>query len=237
MYWYSGGLYIPTDIYTLYKRSKGLPTCTIFSSHDTLMPAMKAYSRHRSEDIRGLNDKAVVRKFVEYENIRSLQQLSDSDRAAVIGHMKLDFALAALMSSDVMFAAGSEDALFERIDVLRSGPAEFSRGIESDLPEFMRNILQIKASEPVFNVEGTVIPFGCWKPDLNGIRGYVKSTPDRQHVLVAVNNSDKPLSCRIPKRMQQKPSCRLHVAGGYLEYGQPPASIELAAGQLAIITA
>lgn len=237
MYWYSGGLYIPTDIYTLYKRSRGLPTCTIFSSHDTLMPAMKAYSRHRSEDIKDLNDKAIVRKFVEHENIHSLQQLSDSDRTAVIGHMKLDFALAALMSSDVMFAAGSENALFERIDVLRSGPAEFSRGIASDLPEFMQKILQIKASEPAFNVEGTVIPFGYWQPDQTGIRGYVKSTSAGKHVLVAANSAERPLACRVPKRMQQKTSSRVHVAGGYLERGQLPENIELAAGQLAIITA
>jgi glycosidase len=67
MYWYSGGLYIPADIYKLYKRSNALPTCSIFSSHDTLMPAMKALAKIRSDEVKGLNDKAIVRKFVEYE--------------------------------------------------------------------------------------------------------------------------------------------------------------------------
>ncbi len=233
IYWYSGGLYIPTDIYKLYKRSKGVPTCTIYSSHDTLMPAMKAYSRLRSADISGCNDKAVVRKFVDQEKLHSLSQLPAEERQAVIALMKLDFAMAALMSSDLMFAAGSEKCLFERIDVLRSGPEEFARGIDSDLPAFMSDIIRIKASDSLFNHEGIVIPFGTWKPDQVGIKGFCKSAAGR-HVLVAVNTGSKIAKCRIPRRMAGP--CRIHTPEGYLPIDGLPAQIEILPGQLAIIT-
>ncbi|NCB38256.1 MAG: hypothetical protein EOM80_05740 [Erysipelotrichia bacterium] len=239
IYWYSGGLYIPTDIYTLYKRSKALPTCTIYSSHDTLMPAMKSYARLRSNEIKGLNDKAIVRKFVEYEKLNSLNMIEPEVRKATVEMMKQDFALAALMSSDVMFAAGSEKGIFERIDVLKSGPAEFARGIDSDLPAFMKIILQIKFSDRLFNREGTVIPFGEWKADKRGIRGYVKSTPEGQHALIAVNNSSSETkTLRLPKRMLKSSICRIHLPGGNIETPTTglPAIINLDAGKILIIT-
>ncbi len=242
MYWYSGGLYIPTDIYRLYKRSKGLPTCTIYSSHDTLMPAMKACARHRSADVKGLNDKAIVRKFVEHDKLHSLTQLSDKDRQAVITHMKLDFALAALMSSDLMFAAGSETGLFERIDVLRSGPAEFARGIDSDLPGFMSEVLQIKAAAKIFNCEGVVIPFGSWQPDKTGIRGYIKSTATGQHAMVAVNNGTQTATVALPKRLRNAAKLMVHRPEGVAvmpekhEKHTKNARLTLAAGQVLIIT-
>ena len=239
MYWYSGGLYIPTDIYTLYKRSKGLPTCTIYSSHDTLMPAMKACARQRSADVKGLNDKAIVRKFVDQEKLHSLAQLSEKDRQAVITHMKLDFALAALMSSDLMFAAGSETGLFERIDVLRSGPAEFARGIDSDLPVFMSEVLQIKAAAKIFNCEGVVIPFGSWQPDKTGVRGYVKSTAAGQHAMVAVNNGTRPATIALPKRLRNAAKLMVHRPEGVAampEKHEKDAHLTLPAGQVLIIT-
>ena len=203
MYWYTGGLYIPADIYKLYKRSNGVPTCSIFSSHDTLMPAMKALAKIRSEEVKGLNDKAIVRKFVEYENIRLLQHLETEKVNEIFKIMELEFALTALMSTDLMFAAGSEKGLFERIDVLESNPENFAKGVDSDFPTFMKDILRIKKSSADFNREGTLIPFGQWKPDKFGCKGFVKSFAAGSHALVCVNNSKfDQVELHIPRRMQ-----------------------------------
>lgn len=239
MYWYSGGLYIPTDIYTLFKRSKGLPTCTIFSSHDTLMPAMKSYAKLRSADIKGLNDKAVVRRFVQQEKIQSLSQLDPQTISRTILQMKLDFTLAALMSTDVMFAAGSELGLFERINVLCSGPAEFARGVTSDLPEFMSGLLKIKFSHAIFNCEGVVIPFGEWKPDKSGIRGYVKTEKSGNHLLVAVNNGKSAAKVKIPKRISLSNRGLVLLPGEAVEFktAELPAELTLPAGQIMILCA
>lgn len=203
-YWYEGGIYIPADVYKLYKRSKGMPTCTIYSSHDVLMPAMKALAKIRSSEITGLNDKAIVRKFVQYEKTHSVTQLDEPTQSQIIKLMKLDYLLAALMSSDVMFAAGSERVLFERIDVLGSNPESFARGIKSDIPEFMSTVNRIKHSFELFNTESVVIPFGCWKLDESGIKGYIKTSTDRKtHALVVTNtdlNSSQSFS--LPRRMR-----------------------------------
>ena len=67
----------------------------------------------------------------------------------------------------------------------------------------MKTILRIKSSERIFNAEGVVIPFGAWKPEDNGIKGYLKSTDEGKHLLVAVNNANCDLECRIPKRMRK----------------------------------
>lgn len=237
MYWYTGGVYIPADVYRFYRRSNGLPTCSIYSSHDTLMPAMKALARLRSGEVKGLNDKAIVRKFVEYEKLQSLHQLSQSEQQAVIELMKLDFALAALMSTDLMFAAGSEKALFERIDVLRSGPAEFARGLDSDLPAFMRKILQIKFSHKAFNCEGVVIPFGSWKADKPGIRGYVKSLVDDVHVMVTVNTGKIRQRIWVPRRLRRTRTITVYTANGHYQCPVTDLStgIELKPGQILIM--
>ncbi|PKL44841.1 MAG: hypothetical protein CVV41_05600 [Candidatus Riflebacteria bacterium HGW-Riflebacteria-1] len=237
IYWYTGGVYIPADIYRLYKRSGGVPTCSIYSSHDTLMPAMKALARVRSAEVKGLNDKAIVRKFVQYEKLQSLRQLDLPTQSAVIEIMKLDFALAALMSSDLMFAAGSERALFERIDVLRSGPTEFARGIDSDLPQFISEILQIKFSHRAFNCEGVVIPFGSWQTDKPGIRGYVKSLPDGSHAMVAVNSGKSSGSIKLPRRMRLAAKASVYAADGHYQcaVAELPATIELKPGQILIL--
>ncbi len=237
IYWYSGGIAIPSDIYRLYKRSHGVPTCSIYSSHDTLMPAMKALARVRSAEVKGLNDKAIVRKFVQYEKLQSLRQLDLPTQSAVIGLMKLDFALTALLSSDLMFAAGSEKALFERIDVLRSGPAEFARGIDSDLPVFMSEIMQIKSSHKAFNSEGVVVPFGSWKADRPGIRGYVKSLADGSHAMVAANGGKASGSIALPRRMRKAKNVTIFTPGGHVtcRLADLPAGIELQPGQLLIM--
>ena len=203
MYWYNGGIYVPTDVYKLYKRSNGVPTATIYSSHDTLMPAMKNYSRLRANDIKGMNNKAIVRQFVQYDNIHSVKQFDNYTTGEVIAQMKLDFALSALMSTDLMFVAGSEKALFEANNVCSSIPEDFTKGVESDLPNFMQDILNIKRSEEIFNCEGTIVPFGFWKIDQVGIRGYVKTTKERKHAFVAVNNSDDPIEIKLPKRIRK----------------------------------
>lgn len=237
MYWYSGGHYIPGDIYTLNKRSGGVPACTIYSSHDTLMPAMKSYARLRSNDVKGMNDKAIVRQFVEREQIRSLKQLDESIAEKTILNMKLDFALAALMSSDVMFAAGSELGLFERIDVLKSGPQEFARGMESDLQDFFRKILDIKFAHPSLNNEGVVIPFGQWQPDKSGIRGYVKKDADGNVVMIAVNNGNSSQKIKLPNRMKNAGTFKIMTSDGSIDVAnsEMPRSFELPSEKIAII--
>ena len=234
MFWYSGGIYIPTDIYTLYKRSHGVPTCTIYSSHDTLLPAMKAYAKLRKNDIKGMNDKAVVRKFVEWEKISTVQQMSIPEQNKIITLMKLDFALAALMSSDVMFAAGSEKALFKRIDVCQSNSKDFAAGIDSDLPKFMKDVLKIKSSDECFNCEGVVIPFGEWKD--RGLKGYVKTIDDKINIMVAINNSDDTVKCKMPKRMIKKQKGIIYSPEGKQEF-DIPKEITIKPGELAIIKA
>jgi hypothetical protein len=203
------------------------------------MPAMKSYSRLRSADIKGLNDKAVVRRFVDQEKIDSLTRLEKTVVQKTIHQMKLDFALAALMSSDVMFAAGSEKALFERIDVLRSGPAEFGRGISSDFPDFMKDLLQIKFSMAILNQEGTVIPFGKWALDQSGIRGFVKSVSRTEHFMVAVNSSEHCAEVTIPKRIRRAAKCAILLSGARINLTptELPDRINLPAGQILLLAA
>jgi hypothetical protein len=237
MYWYSGGLYIPADIYKLYKRSNALPTCSIFSSHDTLMPAMKALAKIRSDEVKGLNDKAIVRKFVEYENIRLLQHLGSEKITEIFKIMELEFALTALMTTDLMFAAGSEKGLFERIDVLESNAENFAKGVDSDFPLFMKQIIEIKKSAQIFNAEGVLLPFGQWQPDKFGCKGFVKSGADGNHALVCVNNSkfDR-VELQIPRRMQNADSyCFYSPQGSYVTDQIEPV-IKLEPQKLVILT-
>lgn len=237
IYWYSGGLYIPTDIYTLYKRSGGVPTCTIYSSHDVLMPAMKALACIRADEVRGLNDKAIVRKFVEYENLHSLAQLDHETQARIIALMKIEFALAALMSSDVMLAAGSEKALFERIDVCASGPENFALGITSDLPQFMQQLLKIKHSDPVFNLEGVLLPFGSWKSGETGLKGFVKTCADGRQALVCVNNdAQTPATLHLPQRIRKAENLRILNHDGFCAVDHIAPELCLAPQQILIIT-
>ena len=235
MYWYNGGLYVPTDVYTLYKRSNGVPTSTIYASHDTLMPAMKAYSRLRSNDIKGMNNKAIVRLFVQYENIHSVKQFDEPTQKEVIAQMKLDFALSALMSTDLMFVAGSEKALFEANNVCNSTPEDFKKGVESDLPNFMQDTLNIKASDEIFNCEGVIIPFGLWKLDQAGVRGFVKTAKNGKQAFVAVNNSDDTQKVKLPKRIRKAQKGYLHTAGDKAGI-TIPESIDLPALSVVVIS-
>lgn len=201
-YWYTGGRYIPSDMYCLTKRSGGKPTCTLYSSHDVLMPAMRALSWLRVQELGTLNDKALHRKVVEWERINNLAQLPMEQRDDVIRLMKLDFMLAAFLSTDLMWVAGSERCLLERVDVLRSGSVQFFRGINSDLPAFMTAMLRAKASDEIFNTEGTVIPLGEWGRGTTGVRGYVRKVGDRL-CLVAVNiDLEASHECPLPKRLK-----------------------------------
>jgi hypothetical protein len=136
-----------------------------------------------------------------------------------------------------MFAAGSEKALFERIDVLRSGPAEFARGIDSDLPVFMSEILQIKHSHKAFNSEGVVVPFGSWKADRPGVRGYVKSFANDSHALIAVNGGKESGSISLPRRMRQASKATIFTQNGHAncKLADLPESIELKPGQILIL--
>jgi len=203
MYWYSGGLAIPSDVYRFLRQSGGKPSCTLFSSHDVLMPAMKALAELQTDRLGCLSDKALHRQVVERDRLLSLETLSADEKEKVVQLTKLDFLLAAFLSTDLMFVAGSERCLLESLDVLRSGPADFGRGIGSDLPEFMAELLKAKASDKLFASEGVTIPFGRWKRGEIGCKGYVR-TSGRRHLLVAVNtNLSQPAFFRLPKRIKK----------------------------------
>ena len=135
--------------------------------------------------------------------------------------MKLDFALSALMSTDMMFVAGSERALFESNNVCGSTPEDFAKGVESDLPNFMQDVLNIKRSAEVFNKEGVVVPFGLWKLDQVGVRGYVKTCANGQQAFVAVNNSDDPIEVKMPKRIRKAGKGILYTSGDAAEINIP----------------
>jgi hypothetical protein len=201
-YWYSGGRYIPSDNYRFRKVSGGKPTCTIFSSHDVLMPAMRAFSRLKCGELGHLNDKALHRQVVEYDRCTSVSQFSIEDREYVLHLMKLDFILSAFLSTDLMWVAGSEQALLERVDVLKSGPEHWSRGVKSDLPSFFTGVLRARSSDELFNMDGVVIPFGDWERGTVGVRGYVKRVGARICLVAANLNLFQAGECPIPEQMR-----------------------------------
>jgi hypothetical protein len=235
MYWYSGGNYIPKDVYKLYKASKGAPTCSIYSSHDTLFPAMKCYARLRANDVQGLNDKAIARKFVEYEGISSLAKLAPERLERVAQFMMQDFTLAALMSTDSMFVAGSERALFERFDVCGSNHFSFENKAITPLPEHMARVLNIKKSAKIFNQEGVLLPFGNWLNEPFGLKGFVKSC-GTEHLLVCANQELQAMELRLPRRMRRKAQVKIYSSEGWQELATPE-QITLQAGQSIILTA
>ncbi|RCK81670.1 MAG: hypothetical protein OZSIB_0804 [Candidatus Ozemobacter sibiricus] len=203
MYWYSGGRGIPADIYRFHKQSGGKPSCAIFASHDTLMPALKALATVQAPRLGHLSDKALHRQVIERDGLTSLAQLSAEERARVVRLMELEFILAAFQSTDLMFVAGAERGLLAKVDVLTSGPADFAKGIDSDLPGTMARVLQMKAADPLFCSEGVLLPFGEWRRGQTGCRGYVR-TSGRRHLLVAVNTDPaKPAFFRLPKRLRE----------------------------------
>jgi hypothetical protein len=87
--------------------------------------------------------------------------------------------------------------------VCDSNADSFKKGIESDLPGFMKTILRIKSSERIFNAEGVVITLWRLETRRQRNQGYLKSTDEGKHLLVAVNNANCDLECRIPKRMRK----------------------------------
>jgi len=219
MYWYDGGRYIPSDIYRFHKRSGHRPSCTLWSSHDVLMPAMKALAlaaRNRYGSIP--NDKALHREIVDTEGIHSLSQLSDSLRERVIRLMKLDFLLACFMSSDVMFTAGSEKGLVERIDVLKTGTAEWAQGAQTELPSFMKQLVCVRTGDSLFNTDGVLIPFGDWKRTSIGIKGYVKRAEGRTLLVAANTDLDAAQSLRLPKYIREARQLR-EISGDHFRDG------------------
>lgn len=206
IYWYSGGRYIPSDMYRFYKQSHGVPTCAIFSSHDVLMPAMKSLATVRRDSLGTLNDKALHREVVDRNGIVSLKQLSSDEQVRVIRLMKLDFLLSALISTDLMFVAGAERGLLEKFSVSHSSPEHFERGClpvpcgtgddghfgmptgSETFAGFMKDVLAIKKSDNIFASEGVLIPFGFWERNKIGCKGFVKKANGR--LLFAVVNTD-----------------------------------------------
>ncbi|HEY9069125.1 MAG TPA: hypothetical protein VIV61_02655 [Candidatus Ozemobacteraceae bacterium] len=234
MYWYDGGRYIPSDIYRFHKRSKGRPSCAIWSSHDVLMPAMKVLPAADPARYGGFtNDKALHRQVVEYDGIRSLAQFTATVRDRVLRLMKLDLLLACFQSSDLMFTAGSERGLIERIDVLRTGPAEWSRGAESDIPAFFKQLLRVRGGDELFNRDGVLIPFGTWKRGTTGIRGYVKRVPGRDLLVAANMDLDTPRPLAVPACLRSAQGVR-EISGDHFRQGDGrslAAEVMLAPGQ------
>jgi hypothetical protein len=202
-YWYGGGWSIPIDIYRFWKQGGAKPSCTLFSSHDVITPALKALATEQAGELGELNDKALVREIMDRRRLRSLLDLAPTSRARVLHRMHLDFLLAALASTDTMFVAGSELGLLERVNVLTSIPGDFATGVPSTLPEFMRLTLAGKAALPMLASEGVLIPFGAWQRAEQGIKGFVRRTGG-QHLVVAVNTDlDRGAVLPVPQKIRQ----------------------------------
>ncbi len=234
MYWHSGGSYIPKDVQKLHRASKGMPTCSIYSSHDTLFPAMKSFAKLRYNEVRWHNDKAVARKFVEYEGIRSLKQLSPEVVEALATLMGQDFILSGFMSTDLMFVAGSERGLFERFNVCASNHSNFAMGVESSLPKLMADVLRIKKSVEIFNTEGVLLPFGNWKNETIGLKGYVKSAEGR-HLLVCANSENKEAELKLPRRIRKSKTIKVYSEEGWQQIATPE-NIVLKPKQAVVLT-
>jgi len=215
MYWYEKGRYIPADIHRFFKISKGKPSCSLFSSHDVLMPAMRSMATLRSKQYGKLNEKALHRQIVEREGITSLTQISPDEQRKIIRLMKLDFIISALLSTDVMFAAGSEKCLLERVNVLTSSPEHFNRGINSDLPSFMATILRAKFSDTLFNTDGVIIPFGNWERDKTGCKGFIKRSSTRILMTAVNTNLSQAVACPIPDKLRRANSLAELAPDGY----------------------
>lgn len=238
MYWYDGGRYIPSDIYRFLKRSGFRPSCAIWSSHDVLMPAMKALARADADRYGSItNDKALHREIVDRNGIVSLSQVSDALRHKVISLMKLDFLLACFMSSDLMFTAGSENGLIERINVLKTGPAEWTRGVQTDFPSFMKQLLRVRGGDTLFNTDGVLIPFGNWNRASVGIKGYVKRAEGRDLLVAANTDLDAPQPLKLPKCIREAGTVR-EISGDHFREGNGRnfgAEVMLAPGQGCIL--
>ncbi len=238
-YWYTGGRGIPIDVYRLQKQGGNKPTCTIFGNHDVLMPAMRALTQLRADryqDVDLNNPRAVLRRISEQEGLISCAALSAEERNAVVRRLALDFLLAAFLSTDVMFGAGSEHCLVEKVDVLRSGPDHFARGIRTELPALMKQLLQIKASDPLFNQEGTVMPVGNWKPGTASVKGYVRRSGSRYLLALVSTDHQYPQSFRLPEVFRRSARVAEYtLAGRRISAGRSlPRSIDIppAAGLL-----
>ena len=205
-YWYTGGRGIPVDVYRLQKLAPGRPTCTIFGNHDVLQPAMRALAMVRREQLQDVdlsNPKAVHRRIIEQDRLHGPRLLAPHELDEVSRLMALDFILASFLSSDLMLGAGNELALLERVDVLRSGPEHFARGVETDLGETMQVILQARASDPLFNTEGTIMPFGEWRQGQPGLKGYCRRSGTRTIVVAVNTDQGNSLEFPLPKHLRQ----------------------------------
>lgn len=240
LYWYTGGRSIPTDVYRFYRGSGGLPSCTIASSHDVLTPAMKSLALLRGQELGRLNDKALVRQVVEREHIHSLHDVNADCRRRILRLMELDFALAAFMTTDLMFVAGAEKGLLQKVDVLGSGPQDLELGIDSNVPDVMREMIHLRQAEPLLASEGVIIPFGNWsRSEPMACRGFVRRT-NSDYLLVAANmNLDQPQPCPIPRRFRQAKEILEVTAAGYAvgTAAQLPATVELPPGEGLILIA
>lgn len=238
LYWHSGGRYIPSDIYRFFKRSGGLPTASIFSSHDTLMPAMKALALLRPKTLGTMNDKALHREVIERQKVKGVGGLPQGFQEKIPRLMKLDFILAALSATDLMFVAGSEKLLLERVNVMKSGPEEFSQGVETDLPDFIRQVIRIKASNSLFASEGIIVPFGHWKLSRTGAKGFVK-TVGEEILYVAVNTSlTETVQSPVPQRLKTSHDLYEYSTDGRVAFEADllGETITLGPGQAVIVT-
>ncbi|MFZ2958417.1 MAG: alpha-amylase family glycosyl hydrolase [Candidatus Ozemobacteraceae bacterium] len=236
-YWHSGGRGVPADTFKFFTRGKGRPSCTIYGNHDVLMPAMRALARLQAAHLTGLNDKGVHRQIVELDGIHGPKDISELEREDVLRLMKIEFALAALLSTDLMTGAGVERMLIERVDVLRSGPDHFAKGIDCDFSSFMSDMIRARQSDPLFCGEGVIMPFGAWEGTARGVKGYVKRV-GRRFLLVAGNTDLKQVhNFRIPRRFIEAGGIsQLTTTGTRPGHGKLlPEELSLGPGQILIL--
>ncbi|MBF0498654.1 MAG: hypothetical protein HQM09_00860 [Candidatus Riflebacteria bacterium] len=236
-YWHSGGPGVPVDTYRFFKRSAGKPACTIFGNHDVLMPAMRALARLRANELTGLNDKGIHRKLVEYDGVQGPYGLSEAEREGVLRLMKIEFTFAAFLSTDLMTGAGVERLLIERVDVLRSGPSHFARGIDTDFPSFVADLLRARRSDRLFCQEGVIMPFGRWESTAADVKGYVKRVGKRLLLIAGNVDLENAHDCNVPKRFREAGDvAQLSTTGTRMGRGKIlPEKISLAPGQLLIL--
>lgn len=236
-FWYDGGLTIPKDMQKLQQKSGGLKTCTIWANHDVIKPAMKAFILLKAHEFEGKNMEYIVHHIVENWNIRSIKQLSDWEIKAILTVAKQEYFIEALVSTDIMLEAGAEQLLFMRTDVMRTGPEDFKKGIETDLPDFIGFVNQLKKTFQILHNEGTILPFGQWKLGTRGVKGYLKKW-NNSLAIVAVNNdlyndqSSYPLS--FPTRITDYKKIKV-IAGDKLltfKTNQLPKQISLNPGDI-----
>lgn len=236
-YWHEGGHYVPRDMETLRRGTGGLPTCTLWSSHDVLMPAMRALGRLQPDIFQYMNDRGIHREICERWGVTSLAQVSERERVQVLRLMRLGYLLTAFVSSDVMWVAGSERALLQRVDVCRTGPADFALGVEDGFAAFLGRINAWRRRLALANTEGLVVPLGSWGRGATGVRGFLRRSEEGLLLVLANEDLDRPVAVDLPATVRRAPTAWCLADDG-LATGTGtdlPSTLTLAPGEALVV--